>query len=84
MIAAFSPEDGRAICVAAHGGRRGNPVLWSRQFFPDILALEGDVGARHLMAANDEAVCEAEAGNDGPLIDIDTPEALSAYSADAS
>jgi molybdenum cofactor cytidylyltransferase len=79
LIAAFSPEDGRAICVAAHGGKRGNPVLWARRFFADIEALSGDIGARHLIAANEELVCEVEAGDDAPLTDIDTPDALQAY-----
>lgn len=79
LIAAFDPEEGRAICVASHDGKRGNPVLWSRRFFPDMLALEGDVGAKHLMAANDELVCEVEVGSDAPLLDIDTPQDLDAY-----
>ena len=79
LIAAFNPEEGRAICVASHRGKRGNPVLWARQFFGDMLALQGDVGAKHLIAANEEAVCDVEAGSDAPLIDIDTPEALANY-----
>jgi molybdenum cofactor cytidylyltransferase len=81
MIAAFDPQEGRAICVAAHARKRGNPVLWARQFFPDILTLQGDVGARHLIAANEEAVCEIEAGSDAPLVDIDTEDARAAYEA---
>jgi molybdenum cofactor cytidylyltransferase len=48
-----------------------------------MLQLEGDVGAKHLMAANGELVCEIEAANDAPLVDIDTPEALAAYAARA-
>ncbi len=79
LIAAFDPSEDRAICIATHGGKRGNPVLWGRQFFPDMLGLAGDVGAKHLIAANGELVCEVEAADDGPLIDIDTPEALAAY-----
>lgn len=78
MIAAFDPDEGRAICVAARHGKRGNPVLWARRFFPEIMALEGDVGAKHLMAMNDDLVCEVEAADDSPLTDIDTPEALAA------
>ena len=81
LIAAFDPAEDRAICVAARLGKRGNPVLWARRFFPEMMALEGDVGAKHLIAAYDELVCEIEAGDDGPLIDIDTPEALAAYRA---
>jgi molybdenum cofactor cytidylyltransferase len=81
LIAGFSPADGRAICVATHGGKLGNPVLWARRFFAEILALSGDIGAKHLIAANRELVCEVEADDDGPLADIDTPDALTAYRA---
>jgi molybdenum cofactor cytidylyltransferase len=81
MIAAFDPEEERAICVATRRGKRGNPVLWARRFFPEMLALDGDVGAKHLVALYGELVCEVEADDDGPLTDIDTPEALAAYQA---
>jgi molybdenum cofactor cytidylyltransferase len=81
LVASFDPAEGRAICVATWKGKRGNPVLWARQFFADMLLLEGDVGAKHLMAANGELVCEVEAADDAPLIDIDTPEALAVYMA---
>ncbi|MGA9795675.1 MAG: molybdopterin-binding/glycosyltransferase family 2 protein [Rhizomicrobium sp.] len=76
MIAAFDPAEGRPICAAARRGKRGNPVLWARRFFFEIMALQGDVGAKHLMARNDDLVCDVEADDDGPLTDIDTPEAL--------
>jgi molybdenum cofactor cytidylyltransferase len=79
LVAAFDPSESRAICVATHHGKRGNPVLWARQFFPEMLQLEGDVGAKHMMAANGELVCEVEAADDAPLIDIDTPESLAVY-----
>ncbi len=81
LIAAFDPTEGRAICVATRLGKRGNPVLWSQRFFPDILALTGDIGAKHLITEHDELVCEVEAEDDAPLTDIDTPEALAAYRA---
>jgi len=79
LIAAFNPAEGRAICVATHEGKRGNPVLWARRFFPEMLALEGDVGAKHIMAANDEVVCEVEFTDDAPLLDIDTADDLAAF-----
>ncbi len=81
LIAAFDPGEERAICVATHGGQRGNPVLWARRFFPEMLAIEGDVGARQLMEQYGELVCEVEAGDDAPLVDIDTPDALRRYRA---
>ncbi|HEY8698695.1 MAG TPA: molybdopterin-binding/glycosyltransferase family 2 protein [Rhizomicrobium sp.] len=79
LIAAFAPEESRAICVAARAGKRGNPVLWARRFFPEMMALEGDVGARGLIGSNGELVCEVDVGGDDPLTDIDTPDDLAAY-----
>src|SRR6185312_11130345 len=79
LVAAFDPAEDRAICVATRNGRRGNPVLWARRFFAEIANLQGDVGAKALMAAHDELVCEVEAADDAPLIDLDTREALDAY-----
>jgi molybdenum cofactor cytidylyltransferase len=78
MIAAFSPEDGRAIVLAVRNGKRGNPVLWARRFFADMETVAGDTGAKHLIGDNEELVCEIEAGSDAVLADIDTPEELAA------
>jgi len=76
MMAAFDPIEGRAIVVATHNGTRGNPVLFARQYFAEILRVTGDTGARHVVDSNDEAVCEVECGTSAPLVDLDTPEAL--------
>ena len=76
LIAAFNPVEGRAICVPTHHGKRGNPVLWGRQFFDEIRSVAGDVGARHLIGAYPEAVSEVEMPSDAVLHDIDTPDAL--------
>jgi len=80
MIAGFSPQDGRSICIAIHEHRRGNPVLFARRFFPEIEALSGDVGAKDLVSRHEDLVCEFEAGT-AALRDIDTPDALAALRA---
>ena len=79
LIAAFSPDDGRAICIAARNGKRGNPVLWARQFFGEMQALDGDQGARSLVRRHEDMACEIDMPDDGVLVDLDTPEALAAY-----
>ena len=78
LIAAFSPTDGRSICIPTHRGKRGNPVLWARRFFPEMSALDGDQGARGLFREHADLVCEVEMDDEGVLVDIDTPEALTA------
>ena len=81
LIAAFDPERGALVVIPTIDGKRGNPVLWARRFFPDLLAVEGDIGARHLIAGYAEAVAEVAIEDAAALTDIDTPEALIAVRA---
>jgi molybdenum cofactor cytidylyltransferase len=82
LIAAFDPDRGALAVVPTFEGKRGNPVLWSRRFFPDLMAIEGDVGARHLIGRYSEAVAEVPVDGKAALIDVDTPEALSGVKAE--
>jgi len=79
LIAGFNPVEGRAILAPTRGGRRGNPVLWARRFFDELMTLSGDTGAKHLIGTYGEFLTEIEAPDDGVLIDLDTPAALAAY-----
>jgi molybdenum cofactor cytidylyltransferase len=82
LIAAFDPDRGALVVVPTFEGKRGNPVLWSRRFFPDLMAIEGDVGARHLIGRYSEAVAEVPVEGKAALVDVDTPEALSGVKAE--
>ena len=82
LIGAFDPERGALIVVPAFEGKRGNPVLWGRRFFSELGALHGDVGARHLIGENAEAVVEVTAESRAVFVDVDTPDALAAAKAD--
>lgn len=77
LVAAFAPKEGRLIVVPTYRGKRGNPVLFSMRLRDQLMAVKGDVGARHLIGANAEAVAEVEA-DETALLDVDTPEALAA------
>lgn len=76
LIDAFAPDRGHLIAVPVADGRRGNPVLWSRRFFGELMTLDGDIGARHLIARHAEAVADVPVEGDGAFLDIDTPQAL--------
>jgi molybdenum cofactor cytidylyltransferase len=78
LIENFAPDRGNLIVVPVADGRRGNPVLWSRRFFRELMALDGDIGARHLIARHAEAVAEVPVEGNGAFLDIDTPQALEA------
>jgi molybdenum cofactor cytidylyltransferase len=78
LIENFAPDRGNLIVVPVADGRRGNPVLWSRRFFRELMTLDGDIGARHLIARHAEAVAEVPVEGNGAFLDIDTPQALEA------
>jgi molybdenum cofactor cytidylyltransferase len=82
LIAAFDPEKGALVVVPTVDGKRGNPVVWSRRFFPDLMTIEGDVGARHLIGRYGEAVVEVPLSGKAVFTDVDTPEALKAVRAE--
>ena len=73
LIAAFATD---TIVVPVHEGRQGNPVLWPARIFPELLQLDGDAGAKRLIAVHAASVREVDLGTDAIFADIDTPEAL--------
>lgn len=75
LMAAYNPLEGRSIVVPVVDGKRGNPVLFDRRYFEEMLALEGDVGARHLIGAHDDQVAELSVEDAAVFTDVDTPEA---------
>jgi molybdenum cofactor cytidylyltransferase len=79
LAAAFSPQEGRAICAPVHGGKRGNPVLWDVGFIPEMLEITGDTGGRMLVERHAAQVCEVAGPSEGVLIDLDTPESFAAH-----
>jgi molybdenum cofactor cytidylyltransferase len=82
LLGAFDPDKGALVVIPTIEGKRGNPVVWSRRFFPDLMAVEGDVGARHLIGRYAEAVAEVPQSGNAALTDVDTPEALEAVKAE--
>jgi molybdenum cofactor cytidylyltransferase len=76
ILAAFDPEEGREIVVPVHDGQRGNPVLWGAKFFPELLGVSGDTGARNILLKHMESVAEINIPDDTVLHDFDTPESL--------
>ena len=75
LIGVFGKRKGRAIILPTVEGRRGNPVLWPREFLPELMSVTGDTGARHILARHEEAVERVEIGAAAGL-DVDTPAAL--------
>ena len=82
LIGTLDPDKGALIVVPTIDGKRGNPVVWSRRFFAELMAVEGDVGARYLIGRYPEAVADVPLSGTAVLTDVDTPEALEAVKAE--
>jgi molybdenum cofactor cytidylyltransferase len=69
-------ESDKPICVPAHRGTRGNPTLFASSFYPALLGLTGDKGARDLIAAHPQQVLAVEIEDPLVFFDIDRPQDL--------
>jgi CTP:molybdopterin cytidylyltransferase MocA len=75
LVSAFS--EGAKVAVATYGGKRRNPVLFSREVWPLLEAeLAGDEGARSVLRRHPELVVEVPCEGVGDPADIDTREDL--------
>jgi len=76
LLSNYDPEEGRKIVLPTFRGKQGNPMLWDRQFFQEILQISGDSGARFLLSKHLEALAEVEMADDAVLRDFDTTDSL--------
>ena len=79
MINSFNPSKNNSIIIPTFNGKKGNPILLARNFFPDILRVKGDKGAKDIILNNKKSILEIPQKNSSVLNDIDTKEDLSLY-----
>jgi len=60
---------------SVEGEMRGAPAIFDRRFWPELLALRGDIGGRRVLMSHREEVALTPASAQW-LVDIDTPEEL--------
>jgi molybdenum cofactor cytidylyltransferase len=66
----------QTICVPSFAGKIGNPCIFSSYFYPQIMQISGDIGARRIIKANPKQVHEVPIQNPHFFLDIDTPADL--------
>jgi molybdenum cofactor cytidylyltransferase len=74
MIAAHKADPDALALIPYYQGRRGNPVLLARALFEELKLLEGDVGAREVLARYAAAVRQIAVDDRAVVSDMDTPE----------
>lgn len=78
LIVAFEAQPRAHAAAPLQDGRRGNPALLARTIFDRAMRLQGDEGARRLLAGLGEGeIVEIDADNSDAAFDVDTPEDLS-------
>ncbi len=70
LIDAYCRQGG--ITAPCYNGQRGNPVIFNESFFPEIMELSGDAGAREIIRRHPGAVVLVDVEDRGVLLDIDT------------
>ncbi|MGC4075645.1 MAG: nucleotidyltransferase family protein [Rubrivivax sp.] len=63
-----------AVAYAQHGGRRGHPVGFAAELYSELASLQGDEGARRLLARYPAVGVEVD--DAGVLVDVDTEDDL--------
>lgn len=74
LIAAWR-ESGRPIVVARYAGEIGHPILFDTSIFPELMALDGDRGARGVIQRSPDRVAYVDMTTAPPL-DVDEPNDL--------
>jgi molybdenum cofactor cytidylyltransferase len=77
-ISALSTQlkGGAAIVAPSYQDQRGHPVGFNRVFYPELMALSGDHGARNIIELHADQLRIVEVADPGILRDIDTPNDL--------
>jgi molybdenum cofactor cytidylyltransferase len=72
VLASYRRGDGQ-IVMPSYRGTPSNPVLFAREYFPELAAIAGDQGARTVVRAHRSEVFHVDVEAEPPL-DIDTDE----------
>lgn len=64
----------KSIVVPFYNGKRGNPVIFGKKYYKEILENKGDLGAREIIKNNPQAVVKLDIKDQSENIDIDTPQ----------
>ncbi len=73
LLDRFRQSD-KDICVPVHQGRRGNPTIFGRAWYDELMNLSGDLGARNIIRNHPDRVLAVEIDSPLCFLDIDREE----------
>lgn len=77
LVAAFE-QSGKGLACLSDETHAGNPAVFSRRYFDQLAALEGDRGAKGILRQNQDDLVIVPCVYPYELADADTPQALAA------
>ena len=72
----FETKNHGCMAALSYHGSRGNPVVFSRAYYDELMQLSGDRGGSTVIAAHPELLLLCEAGSERELFDVDRKEDL--------
>jgi molybdenum cofactor cytidylyltransferase len=69
-------EAGKAVVLPVYKGRRGHPVIFAVRLYEELLSAPLETGARAVVWAHREEVCEMETNEEGCVVNLNDPDAL--------
>jgi molybdenum cofactor cytidylyltransferase len=67
---------GKAIVLPTYHGRRGHPVIFRAALYEELLRAPWEVGARQVVWAHAEEICEVPTEEEGVILNLNDPETL--------
>ncbi len=74
LITAYR-DSGSLIVAPLYNGKRGNPVLFDKSLFPELIEVTGDEGGRTVLKSHGNEIELVEMGDTKANFDVDTWEA---------
>ncbi len=69
-------SSGKAIVLPTYHGRRGHPVIFRASLYAELLAASAEVGARQVVWAHADNICEVPTEEEGVVLNINDPGTL--------
>jgi molybdenum cofactor cytidylyltransferase len=66
----------KPIVLPVYKGRRGHPVIFAARLYQELLGAPLETGARAVVWAHREEVCEMETSEEGCVLNLNDPDAL--------
>ena len=63
---------GKGITIPVYQGKRGNPIVFHRRYFDELVRMRGDEGGRLLLQRHPGDILEVEVDDEGVVTNINT------------